>query len=82
MVAHTGFLASARLLSPGTVLPEKKRRASKSEFGDDDVEAWTPGALGERMASDKSTRKRVRLATENARLATDGLSAHSQPDAP
>jgi tRNA (adenine57-N1/adenine58-N1)-methyltransferase len=82
MVAHTGFLATARLLSPGTVLPEKKRRASKSEYGDDDVEAWTPGALGERTASDKSTRKRVRLATENARLATDGLSAPSHPDAP
>lgn len=82
MVAHTGFLASARLLSPGTVLPEKKRRASKSEFTDDDVEAWTPGSLGERTASDKSTRKRVRLATENARLATDGLSASTQPDAP
>ncbi len=82
MVAHTGFLATARLLSPGTVLPEKKRRASKSEYSDDDVEAWTPGALGERTASDKSTRKRVRLASENARLATDGLSAHSHPDAP
>ena len=82
MVAHTGFLATARLLSPGTVLPEKKRRASKSEYSDDDVEAWTPGALGERTASDKSTRKRVRLASENARLATGGLSAPSHPDAP
>lgn len=82
MVAHTGFLATARLLSPGTVLPEKKRRASKSEYSDDDVEAWTPGALGERTSSDKSTRKRVRLASENARLATDGLSAPSQPEAP
>jgi len=82
MVAHTGFLATARLLSPGTTLPEKKRRASKSEYSDDDVEAWTPGALGERVASDKSTRKRVRLASENARLSTDGLSAPSHPDAP
>ena len=82
MVAHTGFLATARRLSPGTVLPEQTRRASKSEYSDDDVEAWTPGALGERTASDKSTRKRVRLASENARLATDGLSAPSHPDAP
>lgn len=42
MVAHTGFLITARRLAPGTVLPELKRRASKSEFSDDDVAAWTP----------------------------------------
>ncbi|WP_448004654.1 tRNA (adenine-N1)-methyltransferase [Agromyces bauzanensis] len=62
MIAHTGFLITARRLAPGTVLPELKRRPSKTEFSDEDVEAWTPGALGERQVSDKALRKRVRAA--------------------
>ncbi|HEU5223247.1 MAG TPA: tRNA (adenine-N1)-methyltransferase [Candidatus Lumbricidophila sp.] len=66
MVAHTGFLVTARLLAPGAVLPELKRRASKSDFSDEDVEVWTPGALGDREISDKSLRKRVRQASEAA----------------
>jgi tRNA (adenine57-N1/adenine58-N1)-methyltransferase len=66
MVAHTGFLVTARRLAPGTVLPELKRRPSKTEFSAEDVEAWTPGALGERTVSDKSLRKRVRLADASA----------------
>ncbi|MFB6609044.1 tRNA (adenine-N1)-methyltransferase [Agromyces sp. NPDC056379] len=62
MIAHTGFLITARRLAPDTILPELKRRPSKTEFSDEDVEAWTPGALGERNVSDKSLRKRVRQA--------------------
>jgi tRNA (adenine57-N1/adenine58-N1)-methyltransferase len=62
MVAHTGFLLTARRLAPGTVLPALKRRASKSEFSDEDVELWTPGALGERETSDRKLRKTVRHA--------------------
>lgn len=62
MIAHTGFLITARRLAPDTVLPELKRRPSKTEFSDDDVEAWTPGALGERAVSAKALRKRVRAA--------------------
>lgn len=62
MIAHTGFLLTARRLAPGTELPELKRRPSKTEFSDEDVEAWTPGALGERQVSDKALRKRVRAA--------------------
>ena len=34
MVAHTGFLLTARRLAPGTTPPELKRRASKSSFAD------------------------------------------------
>jgi tRNA (adenine57-N1/adenine58-N1)-methyltransferase len=68
MIGHTGFLITARRLAPGTVLPELKRRPSKSDFSDEDVEAWTPGALGERAVSPKSLRKRVRAASEGAAL--------------
>jgi len=69
MIAHTGFLITARRLAPGTVLPELKRRPSKSDYSAEDVEAWTPGALGERESSQKSLRKRMREATASAELA-------------
>ncbi len=66
MVAHTGFLLSARRLAPGVVPPERKRRASKTSYGDEDVELWTPGAVGDREITDKNLRKRVRDAQRAA----------------
>jgi tRNA (adenine57-N1/adenine58-N1)-methyltransferase len=66
MVAHTGFLLTARRLAPGAVPPEVKRRASKSSYGDEDVELWTPGAVGDREITDKNLRKRVREAQRAA----------------
>lgn len=72
MVAHTGFLLTARRLAPGAIAPSVKRRASKSSYGDDDVEQWTPGAVGDRVINDKNLRKRAReagKAAEGARLA-------------
>jgi len=68
MIGHTGFLITARKLADGTVLPELKRRPSKTDFSDEDVEIWTPGALGERNVSAKSLRKRVRAARTSADL--------------
>ncbi|ROP50246.1 MULTISPECIES: tRNA (adenine-N1)-methyltransferase [unclassified Rathayibacter] len=68
MIGHTGFLITARRLAPGAVLPELKRRPSKTDFSDEDVEAWTPGALGERAVSPKSLRKRVRESATSAEL--------------
>jgi len=62
MVAHTGFLITARKLAPGAIAPEVKRRASKSSYGDADVEQWTPGAVGDRDITDQNLRKRVREA--------------------
>ncbi|HEY0246632.1 MAG TPA: tRNA (adenine-N1)-methyltransferase [Gryllotalpicola sp.] len=62
MVGHTGFLITARRLAPGAELPELKRRASKSSYSDEDVEVWTPGALGERSKSAKVLRKKAREA--------------------
>lgn len=60
MVGHTAFLLTARRLAPGAVLPGPARRASKTEYGDEDVEAWTPGAVGDRVKSDKRLRRVVR----------------------
>ncbi|MEN2741049.1 tRNA (adenine-N1)-methyltransferase [Microbacterium sp. X-17] len=71
MIAHTGFLLSARRLAPGAVPPERKRRASKTSYGDEDVELWTPGAVGDREITDKNLRKRVREAQRAAGAARD-----------
>lgn len=76
MVAHTGFLLTARRLAPGTVLPQRGRKA-KPEYSDDDIEAWTPGAVGQRQASDKRARKAARQAESAARRATGEA---GQPD--
>jgi tRNA (adenine57-N1/adenine58-N1)-methyltransferase len=71
MVGHTGFLLTARRLAPGAVLAGPSRRASKSEYDDEDVELWTPGALGEHVKSDKRMRKVAR----EARALADGAGA-------
>jgi tRNA (adenine57-N1/adenine58-N1)-methyltransferase len=91
MIGHTGFLLTARRLAPGAVLPQLKRRPSKSDYSDADVEAWTPGALGDRSASDKKLRKTARQARSAADAAiaatgavdggtTDVPSTGSSPD--
>jgi len=70
MIGHTAFIVTARRLAPGAVLPDLKRRASKSDFTDEDVEAWTPGVIGGKELSPKSLRKRVKAAQETASKAT------------
>lgn len=71
MVAHTGFLITARRLAAGTERFIKAKRGSKTEFTDEDVELWTPGAVGDRTVSDKKLRKTAResqsLAERSAR---------------
>jgi tRNA (adenine57-N1/adenine58-N1)-methyltransferase len=72
MVAHTGFLLTARRLAPGAVTPERKRRGNKTSYGDEDLQLWTPGAVGDREITDRNLRKRVReaqRAAEASRLA-------------
>ncbi|HXD62712.1 MAG TPA: tRNA (adenine-N1)-methyltransferase [Lacisediminihabitans sp.] len=81
MVAHTGFLLTARRLAPGVILPQLKRRASKSDFSDADVEAWTPGALGERTASPKRVRKAAREAQSAADHAMRAETGEAAPSA-
>ena len=54
MIAHTGFLMSARRLAPGAVLPQfKQKRASKSDYTQEDVDVWLPDAMGQRRISEK-----------------------------
>jgi len=62
MVAHTGFLITARRLADGTERFIKAKRGSKTEFTDEDVELWTPGAVGDRTARDMKLRKAAREA--------------------
>ncbi|QYM76283.1 tRNA (adenine-N1)-methyltransferase [Leucobacter luti] len=91
MVAHTGFLITARRLAPGTVLPSLKRRASKGEFTDADLaswlpdlagevessEMWSPEVVGDRVKSDKVLRKKVR----EARALADERGVETAPEA-
>lgn len=82
MVAHTGFLITARRLAPNTVLPELKRKV-KPNYSDNDIEAWTPGAIGVRDASDKRVRKAARqaeTAARHAQAATGQLEKSEHPD--
>lgn len=90
MVAHTGFLITARRLAPGAVLPDLKRRASKSEYSEEDVAAWTPDlvddsagewtpeSIGQWSKSEKVLRKKVREARRFA--AERGASDPGAPD--
>jgi tRNA (adenine57-N1/adenine58-N1)-methyltransferase len=73
MVGHTGFLVTARRLTDGAAPPRTSRRAAKT-FADEDVELWTPGALGDREKSPKRLRKVARQAAEiaDARVVADG----------
>jgi tRNA (adenine57-N1/adenine58-N1)-methyltransferase len=63
MIAHTGFLLTARRLAPGTILPQFKSKVKSTEYKDEDVRAWNPDGLGERKVSEKKLRKTVRKAT-------------------
>ncbi len=90
MVAHTGFLITARRLAPGTQLPQLKRRASKGEFTDEDMAAWmpdlveggesewTPESIGQWSKSDKVLRKKAR---EAQKLAAQRASGSEDPAA-
>ena len=83
MIAHTGFLITARRLAPGAMPPDVRKRAlKKPSYADIDVELWTPGAVGDRQITDKNLRKRVReaqRAADGARLAARAPEAAEEP---
>lgn len=75
MVAHTGFLITARRLADGAPRLAPKRRASKTEYTEEDLQAWTPVALGEREVSSKKARRAGRDAQHLAQRAAAADSA-------
>ncbi|MEX5296695.1 tRNA (adenine-N1)-methyltransferase [Kocuria sp. CPCC 205268] len=81
MVAHTGFLLSARRLADGSERLAPKRRASKSEYSEDDLQAWTPVALGERDVTDKKLRRAGREAMGLAEQAARATAPAGDPAA-
>lgn len=66
MIGHTGFLTWARKLSAGTELPVRPGKKNKPDYSDTDVEAWTPGAVGFRVETDKKRRELQKDATKRA----------------
>lgn len=82
MVAHTGFLITARRLAPGAIPPDVRKRAlKKPSYDDADVEIWTPGAVGDREITDKNLRKRVREAQRAARSSLSVPDGHDDDSA-
>ncbi|MFT4186072.1 MAG: tRNA (adenine-N1)-methyltransferase [Micrococcaceae bacterium] len=65
MVAHTGFIVQARKLADGYEPLPKKVRKSKTEFSQEDMNAWVPDDLGYRQSPDRKLRKIVRIIKEN-----------------
>ena len=62
MIAHTGFLLTARRLAPGAILPQFKTKVKSTEYSEADIRTWNPDGLGERKVSEKKLRKTVRKA--------------------
>jgi len=73
MVAHTAFLVVARRLADGSARLAPKRRASKSDFSDADMDAWIPMNVGAREVTDMKVRRAVRDAKN---LAQNAAAAH------
>ncbi|WP_136611610.1 tRNA (adenine-N1)-methyltransferase [Sinomonas albida] len=59
MVGHTGFLLVARRLADG-VEPLVRKKRVKTEFTQEDLNAWTPESVGERQVSDRKLRRAAR----------------------
>jgi tRNA (adenine57-N1/adenine58-N1)-methyltransferase len=68
MIAHTGFLLSARRMAPGVTPPARRRRPAPGAYSDI---PWGPEELGERTPSDKKVR-RVRAQVAGRPNATSG----------
>jgi tRNA (adenine57-N1/adenine58-N1)-methyltransferase len=65
MIAHTGFLISARKLAEGARLPDvRKRRVNKASGTAEDAEEWF--GLSERQVGEKKLRKTLRQVTKQS----------------
>jgi tRNA (adenine57-N1/adenine58-N1)-methyltransferase len=72
MVAHTGFLMVSRRLADGVVGLTPKRRPSKTDFSEEDLNAWTPESVGERAVSDRKLRRAAREAASTVQRGATG----------
>ena len=60
MIGHTAFLVWARIFAPGSHPPRAMTKKAKPDYSDEDVEAWTPGAVGFREETAKKMRDLVK----------------------
>jgi len=56
MIGHTAFLVWARVFAPHSTPPRALTKKVKPDYSDADIEAWTPGAVGFRVETDKKMR--------------------------
>ena len=66
MIGHTAFLVWARKLADGFSPPRSLTVKAKPDYSDADIEAWTPGAIGQRSESEKKIRQRTAEARARA----------------
>ena len=78
MIGHTGFLCWARTLAPGTSRPVRAGKKAKPDYADQDIEAWTPGAIAQREETDKKIRQ---LGKESAARASKAVKRGTERDA-
>jgi tRNA (adenine57-N1/adenine58-N1)-methyltransferase len=67
MIGHTGYLIWARAYAPGGTPPRTLTKKAKPDYSDEDVEAWTPGAVGLRQETDKKLRDLTKQARNRKR---------------
>jgi tRNA (adenine57-N1/adenine58-N1)-methyltransferase len=72
MIGHTAFLVWARVYAPGQTPPRAMTKKAKPEYSDADIEAWTPGAVGFRVETDKKMRDLAQEATSRRRRTQTG----------
>jgi len=73
MIGHTAFLVWARMFAPDSTPPRSLTKKVKPEYSNADVEAWTPGAVGFRVETDKKMRDLAKDArSRHARTHTGG----------
>ncbi len=82
MIGHTAFLCWARSLAPGATLPVRPGKKVKPDYLDEDVEAWTPGAVAQRTETAKKIRQLTRESQARAEKARRGASGVSPAGTP
>jgi tRNA (adenine57-N1/adenine58-N1)-methyltransferase len=56
MIGHTAFVVWARVFAPDSAPPRALTKKAKPDYSDADIDAWTPGAVGFRVETEKKMR--------------------------